>query len=95
MHVLLEFIETSDSNIEVFNHLTNALENHTKISRILNLDTGEISADDHSGEDAVIMENKKMTHSLSPMYRLLLLGAGDVAKYVAEMAVKALEKDLK
>ncbi|GIT63968.1 MAG: hypothetical protein Ct9H300mP22_3680 [Gammaproteobacteria bacterium] len=50
-------------NIEVFNHLTNALENHTKISRILNLDTGEISADDHSGEDAVIMENKKMTHS--------------------------------
>ena len=93
LHVLLEFIEPSYPNIEVFNHLTNALENHTKISRILNLDTGEISADDHSGEDAVIMENKKMTHSLSPMYSLLLLGAGDVAKYVAEMAL-ALEYDV-
>ena len=34
-----------------------------------------------------------MIHSLSPMYRLLLLGAGDVAKYVAEMAL-ALEYDV-
>ena len=34
-----------------------------------------------------------MSHSLSPMYRLLLLGAGDVAKYVAEMAL-ALEYDV-
>ena len=34
-----------------------------------------------------------MSHSLSPMYRLLLLGAGDVAKYVAEMA-RALEYDV-
>jgi xanthine dehydrogenase accessory factor len=28
-----------------------------------------------------------MLHSLSPRYRLLLLGAGDVARYVAELAL--------
>ena len=39
------------------------------------------------------MEGNVMTHSLSPMYRLLLLGAGDVARYVAEMAL-ALEYDV-
>lgn len=93
LHVLLEYIESTDANIEVFTHLTTALENHTKISRILDLETGEISADDHSSEDAVVMEDNKMIHSLSPMYRLLLLGAGDVAKYVAEMAL-ALEYDV-
>ena len=39
------------------------------------------------------MDEKTMIHSLSPMYRLLLLGAGDVAKFVAEMAL-ALEYDV-
>lgn len=93
LHVLLEYIEASDSNIDVFNRLSNDLENHSKVSRVVNLESGEISASDSSGEDAVVMSKEFMTHSLSPMYRLLLLGAGDVAKFVAEMAL-ALEYDV-
>ena len=93
LHVLLEYIEASDSNIGVFNRLSNDLENHSKVSRVVNLESGEISASDSSGEDAVVMSKEFMTHSLSPMYRLLLLGAGDVAKFVAEMAL-ALEYDV-
>lgn len=93
LHVLLEYIDPTDANQAVFSRLTQDLENHTKVSRVLDLTTGEISADDHSSEDAVVMEDDKMIHSLSPMYRLLLLGAGDVAKYVAEMAL-ALEYDV-
>ncbi|MEQ8953179.1 MAG: XdhC family protein, partial [Gammaproteobacteria bacterium] len=46
-----------------------------------------------SGDEAVVIEEGVMYHSLSPMYRLLLLGAGDVAKYVAELAL-ALEYDV-
>ena len=34
-----------------------------------------------------MIEKETMFHSLSPMYNLLLLGAGDVAKYVAEIAL--------
>jgi xanthine dehydrogenase accessory factor len=41
----------------------------------------------------VVIDGTQMTHSLSPMYRLLILGAGDVAKFVAEMAI-ALEYDV-
>jgi len=93
LHVLLEYIEASDSNISVFNRLSNDLENHSKVSRVVNLENGEISVSDASGEDAVVMSKEFMTHSLSPMYRLLLLGAGDVAKFVAEMAL-ALEYDV-
>ena len=93
LHVLLEYIEPTQANQQVFRQLASSLENHTKISRVLDLETGAISTDDHSGEDAVVMERNKMTHSLSPMYRLLLLGAGDVAKFVAEMAL-ALEYDV-
>lgn len=93
LHVLLEYIEPTEANQEVFTQLRNDLENHTRASRIVDLETGTITARDESSDEAVIIEDGVMTHSLSPMYRLLLLGAGDVAKYVAEMAL-ALEYDV-
>jgi xanthine dehydrogenase accessory factor len=93
LHVLLEFIECSEPNIEVFNRLSADLENHSKISRIVDLKNGAISAAAQSTEEAVVINETQMTHSLSPMYRLLILGAGDVAKFVAEMAI-ALEYDV-
>ncbi|HBN14915.1 MAG TPA: xanthine dehydrogenase, partial [Pseudohongiella sp.] len=35
----------------------------------------------------VLVDEQQMIHSLSPRYKLLLLGAGDVARYVAELAL--------
>lgn len=93
LHVLLEFIEPTDSNKQAFAELTSALEHHTHISRVVDLQTGAISVSAESREAAVVIQDEVMSHSLSPMYRLLLLGAGDVAKYVAEMAL-ALEYDV-
>ncbi len=93
LHVLLEYIEPSESNLSVFDQLQGGLESHNKVSRIVNLESGEISMDERSGDEAVVIEEGVMYHSLSPMYRLLLLGAGDVAKYVAELAL-ALEYDV-
>ena len=87
LHVLLEYNEPSGANKQVFDYLASSLENHTKVSRIVDLEIGEISAAGHVYDDAVVIEGGKMIHSLSPMYQLLLLGAGDVAKYVAEMAL--------
>ena len=93
LHVLLEFIEPTQENRSVFTRLRSDLENHLLVSRLVDLETGAITARYESSEEAVIIEDGVMTHSLSPMYRLLLLGAGDVAKYVAEMAL-ALEYDV-
>ena len=93
LHVLLEYIDSSEQNCEVFRRLSGDLENHSKVSRKVDLTNGLISAEAQSSEDAVVIEGTRMTHSLSPMYRLLILGAGDVAKFVAEMAI-ALEYDV-
>ena len=93
LHVLLEFIEPTDLNKGMFARLLDALEQHTCVSRIVNLESGAISTADESRDDAVVIQGNRMSHSLSPVYRLLLLGAGDVAKYVAEMA-RALEYDV-
>lgn len=93
LHVLLEYIDPSNANQTVFSRLADDLNNHIKVSRLVDLESGEISANDRSSDAAVVIEDEKMSHSLSPMYRLLLLGAGDVAKFVAEMAL-ALEYDV-
>ncbi|GJM12580.1 MAG: hypothetical protein DHS20C12_09830 [Pseudohongiella sp.] len=93
LHVLLEYIDCSEQNCEIFRRLAGDLENHSKVSRIVDLSNGTISAEALSNEDAVVMDGDTMKHSLSPMYRLLILGAGDVAKFVAEMAI-ALEYDV-
>jgi xanthine dehydrogenase accessory factor len=93
LHVLLEYIEATAENSAVFERLREDLENHIKVSRVVNLQTGEITADGKASAAAVVMDGSSMIHSLSPMYRLLLLGAGDVAKFVAEMAL-ALEYDV-
>jgi len=93
LHVLLEFIDSNEQTCEVFKRLAGDLENHSKVSRRVDLTNGAISAEAQSSEDAVVIDGTQMTHSLSPMYRLLILGAGDVAKFVAEMAI-ALEYDV-
>ena len=93
LHVLLEYIDCSAENCTVFHRLACDLEKHTKVSRIVELSSGKISAEAQSSEEAVVMDGVQVIHSLSPMYRLLILGAGDVAKFVAEMAI-ALEYDV-
>lgn len=93
LHVLLEYFDPEPAVAKIFSHISESLRNHRKISRIVDLGSGDIHYEDESGEDAVILEDDRLIHSLSPHYRLLLLGAGDVARYVAELAL-ALEYDV-
>jgi xanthine dehydrogenase accessory factor len=93
LHVLLEYIAPTATNREVFNRLQEDLQQHRKVSRVVDLRSGAMSVTDQANEIAVVITGDSLSHSLSPMYRLLLLGAGDVAKYVAEMAL-ALEYDV-
>jgi xanthine dehydrogenase accessory factor len=93
LHVLLEYFDPEPEAIAVFNHISNALAQHRQISRIVDLASGDIHFADESSKEAVIVEGDRLIHSLSPHYRLLLLGAGDVARYVAELAL-ALEYDV-
>lgn len=93
LHVLLEYFAANGANREVFFRLAADLDAHRKVSRVVNLHNGEVHARAGSEQAAVVIDEDAMVHSLSPMYRLLLLGAGDVARYVAQMAL-ALEYDV-
>ena len=92
--MLLELIEPTGLNKWIFARLYDDLEQYASISRILNLESGAISVADEGREEEIVVQRNRMNDSLSPMYRLLRLGAGDVAKFVAELAT-GLEYDAK
>lgn len=87
LHVLLEYFDPEPEAIAVFSHISDSLAQHRQISRIVDLATGVIHYADESTEEAVVVGSDRLVHSLSPHFRLLLLGAGDVARYVAELAL--------
>ncbi len=93
LQVLLERLEPSGANRAAFARLAGDLDAHRRASRVVDLATGRVSADARRGGEAVAVDGGEVVHSLSPAYRLLLLGAGDVAKYVAELAL-GLEYDV-
>lgn len=93
LHVLLEYIAPTNDNRAVFASLSDALDAHRRISREVDLNSGLVSVRHSADNEAVILDEQRMLHSLSPKYKLLLLGAGDVARYVAEMAL-ALEYEV-
>lgn len=93
LHVLLEYLAPTQAYKQVFAQLASALEGHQRISREVDLDTGVISVRHSVADDAVQLSEQRLVHALSPKYKLLLLGAGDVAHYVANMAL-ALEYEV-
>jgi xanthine dehydrogenase accessory factor len=93
LHVLLEYLAPSPQLRQVFTELVERLEAHQRVSRRVDLHTGSITVEHQEAADAVVLTQDVLLHSLSPRYRLLLLGAGDVARYVAEMAL-ALEYEV-
>lgn len=93
LHVLLEYFDPVPEVVGVFSHVRAALENHRRVSRIVDMGSGRINYTDEALDQPLEVRDGILVHSLSPHYRLLLLGAGDVARYVAELAL-ALEYDV-
>lgn len=87
LHVLVEYLAADNANRQVFRALNQALDAHRRVSREVNLQSGTVALRDVSSDDTVVMDEQTMLHSLSPRYKLLLLGAGDVARHVAELAL--------
>jgi xanthine dehydrogenase accessory factor len=93
LHVLLEFIVPDIDAKQLFGELASALEKHQRISREVDLRTGAMAVRHSVAGESVLLSEDTLLHGLSPRYKLLLLGAGDVARYVAQMAL-ALEYDV-
>lgn len=63
------------------------LEGHRIIRRSLNLDTGITQRRDATGADLLQFDGKTLVTIHGPKYRLLIIGAGQLSKYLATMAI--------
>ncbi len=60
---------------------------HRIVKRTLDLGTGVTRRDDATGADVLAFDGRTLTSIHGPRYRLLIIGAGQLSKYVAAMAL--------
>jgi len=63
-----------------------ALQRREQIERSLKLDTGEVSLRPPGSDRSCSFDGQNLVRVFGPRFRLLLVGAGDVSHYLAELA---------
>jgi len=75
------------------NELLAHIERHELVVRTLDMKTGEVSLSPGTGADALSYDGKQLRTIHGPSWRLLMIGAGQVSRYLAQMAM-ALDYDV-
>jgi len=63
-----------------------AIERHELVARILDLETGDAHIQPGLWSDALAFDGKTLKSVHGPHWRLLIIGAGQLARYLAQMA---------
>ena len=63
-----------------------AIERHELVARFLDLETGQSRIEPGSWSDALEFDGKRLKTVHGPRWRLLLIGAGQLSRYLAQMA---------
>ncbi len=68
------------------NELLAAIERHELVARFLELETGQSRIESGSWSDTLEFDGKMLKTVHGPRWRLLLIGAGQLSRYLAQMA---------
>ena len=83
LELVIEPIRDNNSIIE----LLDRVDRHELVARTLDLDTGMVALRPASRADApLIFDRKRLTTVHGPRWRLLIIGAGQLSQYLAQMA---------
>jgi xanthine dehydrogenase accessory factor len=83
LELLLEF----DPNAEKLTELVASLEAGRLMLRTVQLATGAVSQTDSAEPQQLAVNAQQLSNSFGPEYRMLLIGAGQLAEYLATMAL--------
>ena len=83
----LELVVEPLSERSLIGPLLERLSSGRLTRRILDMTTGEVLLDDHEQPDQVVSDGNLVTNVYGRRWRLLLIGAGQLAHYVAQLAV--------
>ena len=83
LELVLEPIRDNDSVVE----LLKRVDRHELVARTLDLDTGKVALRPASRADAPLsFDRRRLTTVHGPRWRLLIIGAGQLSQYLAQMA---------
>lgn len=83
LELLLEF----DPDPALLDDLVKQLESGRLMQRVLNLATGEVTLSQSAVPQALFISHSQLINTFGPEYRMLLIGAGQLAEYLATMAI--------
>jgi xanthine dehydrogenase accessory factor len=82
LQLVLEMVEDDVALAE----LLERVERHELVSRTLDMETGRTQLGSASRDDALSFDGKTLRAVYGPRWRLLVVGAGQLSRYVAQMA---------
>lgn len=83
LELLLEF----DPDAALLSELVTALEAGRLMLRTVNLATGWVTQTESAAPQALAVSDASLSNTFGPEYRMLLIGAGQLAEYLATMAL--------
>lgn len=83
----LELILEFDPSLDSLKQLLNRLDAGELVHRALHLGSGAVELSTTLTPDQFIFDGQRMVNTLGPGYRMLLIGAGALAEYLATMAL--------
>jgi xanthine dehydrogenase accessory factor len=82
----LELVLEPVTEKSAFGELLETISRQQLVKRRLEMDSGRVSMQAGSGEDALEFDGKVLTTVHGPRWRMILIGAGQLTHYLAEMA---------
>ena len=82
----LELVMEPVTEKSAFGELLETISTQQLVSRRLEMDTGRVSMTSGTWQDVLTFDGKVLTTVHGPRWRLVLIGAGQLTRYLAEMA---------
>jgi xanthine dehydrogenase accessory factor len=83
LELLLEF----EPDLAMLSDLINMLDEGALVARTVSLENGRLQLERTTAPDEVRFDGTQLTVTFGPSYRMLLIGAGALAQYLATMAL--------
>lgn len=82
----LELVLEPVNDREVLTRLLESVDRHELVARTLDLETGQVILRPATRGDELYFDRKRLTTVHGPRWRLLIIGAGQLSQYLAQMA---------
>lgn len=82
----IELVVEPLSTASGLDDLLNRVERHELVMRRLDMESGAVTVGPAGSQDRVSFDGKSLVTVHGPRWRLLLIGAGQLSKYIAQMA---------